>query len=74
MPLLRLLLHVTSRSPRKPPTISRLTPQPPHDPQSIDFAFIAMARRRFWRERVSVVLAGVVVIAMVVTFYRILSS
>ena len=33
-----------------------------------------MARRRFWRERVSVIFAGVVVIAMVVTFYRILSS
>ena len=33
-----------------------------------------MARRRFWRERVAVIFAGVFVIAMVVTFYRILSS
>jgi hypothetical protein len=62
-----------SRFRREPSTISRLTP-PPHDPQSIDFAFMNMARRRLWRERVSVILAGVVVIAMVVTFYRILSS
>lgn len=51
-----------------------MTPPPPHDPQSIDFAFIDMARRRLWRERVSVVLAGAVVIVMVVTFYRILAS
>ena len=29
-----------------------------------------MARRRVWRERASVIFAGVVVIAMVVTFYR----
>ena len=65
---------MTQGSPRKPSTISRLTPPPPHDPQSIDFAFMTMARRRLWRERVSVILAGVVVIAMVVTFYRILSS
>jgi hypothetical protein len=51
-----------------------LIPQPQHDPQSIDFAFVEMARRRLLRERVSVILAGAVVIAMVVTFYRILSS
>jgi hypothetical protein len=51
-----------------------LTPPPPHDPQSIDFTFVTMARRRFWRERLAVVFAGVVVIAMVVTFYQILSS
>jgi hypothetical protein len=51
-----------------------ILPPHPHDPQSIDFAFVAMARRRVWRERASIILAGVVVIAMVVTFYRILSS
>ena len=51
-----------------------MLPPHPHDPQSIDFAFVAMARRRVLRERASVILAGVVVIAMVVTFYSILSS
>jgi len=49
-------------------------PSHPHDPQSIDFTFVTMVRCCVWRERVSVIVAGVVVIAMVVTFYRILSS
>jgi hypothetical protein len=35
---------------------------------------MTMARRRLFRERASVIFAGVVVIAMVVTFYRILAS
>jgi hypothetical protein len=51
-----------------------LTPPTPHDPNSIDFALMAAARRRQFRERVSVIFAGVLVTAMVVTFYRILVS
>jgi len=47
-------------------------PQPP--PQSIDFAFTQMARRRLIRERVSMICAGAIVTAMMVTFYRILAS
>ena len=47
-------------------------PQP--GPESIDFAFSRMARRRLIRERVSMICAGVLVTAMVVTFYRILAS
>jgi hypothetical protein len=44
------------------------------DPRSIDFVFTQMARRRVIREWVSMIFTGVVVTAMVVTFYRILTS
>jgi hypothetical protein len=49
-----------------------VTPQ--FDPQSIDAAVLRIARRRQLRERISVICAGVVVTAMVATFYRILAS
>jgi len=42
------------------------------DPRSIDAAVLRMARRRQFRERVSMIFAGVFFTAMVVTFYRIL--
>jgi hypothetical protein len=47
---------------------------PPNDPQSIDFAFQDMAKRRHIREIISMVCAGVIVTVMVVTFYSILTS
>jgi hypothetical protein len=49
-------------------------PQPGPGPESIDFAFTEIARRRLIRERVSIICAGAIVTAMVVTFYRILAS
>jgi hypothetical protein len=48
--------------------------QPPPDPQSIDTLAFVMAKRRLFRERLSMVFAGLLVTAMVVTFYRILVS
>jgi hypothetical protein len=51
-----------------------LTPPEPHDPNSIDYAAAQAARRRLRRERLSMVFAGAFVTAMVVTFYRILTS
>jgi hypothetical protein len=48
-------------------------PQQP-DPESIDIDFEEMARRRRIRELISMVCTGIVVTAMVVTFYRILTS
>jgi hypothetical protein len=51
-----------------------LIPPEPQDPSSIDFAVAHIARRRLWRERASAIFAGVVVTAMVVTFYRILTG
>jgi hypothetical protein len=44
------------------------------DPRSIDAAVLRMARRRQFRERVSMIFAGAILTAMVVTFYRILVS
>jgi hypothetical protein len=44
------------------------------DPQSLDFAFLKMARRRVIREWISMIFTGVVVTAMVLTFYRILAD
>jgi hypothetical protein len=48
--------------------------EPPPAPQSIDAAAFVMAKRRLLRERISMVFAGLLVTAMVVTFYRILVS
>jgi hypothetical protein len=48
------------------------SPQP--GPESIDFASAQIARRRLIRERISMICAGAIVTAMVVTFYRILTS
>jgi hypothetical protein len=42
------------------------------DPNSIDRVVLTLAKRRQLRERVSMIFAGVIVTAMVVTFYRIL--
>jgi small neutral amino acid transporter SnatA (MarC family) len=44
------------------------------DPRSIDAVVVRMAKRRQLRERISMILAGAIVVAMVVTFYRILVS
>ena len=44
------------------------------DPQSIDAQVLRTARRRQLRERVSMICAGVVVTAMVATFYSILTG
>jgi hypothetical protein len=44
------------------------------DPHSIDFLFLRQARRRAIREWASMIATGVVVTAMVLTFYRILTS
>jgi hypothetical protein len=52
-------------------TLRVVTPQ--FDPQSIDAAVLRMARRRQFRERISMIFAGAVVAAMVVTFYSILN-
>jgi hypothetical protein len=43
-----------------------------YDPRSIDAAVLRLAKRRQFRERVSMIFAGVFVTAMVATFYRIL--
>jgi hypothetical protein len=51
-----------------------LTPPPPHDPNSIDYALMMAARRRQIRERLSVVCVSVLFTAMVATFYRILTT
>jgi len=51
-----------------------LQAEPPPDPQSIDALAFVMAKRRLFRERVSMVFAFAAVTAMVVTFYRILVS
>jgi hypothetical protein len=48
--------------------------EPPPDPQSIDSAAFRMAKRRLRLERLSMICACAVVTALVVTFYRILSS
>jgi len=48
--------------------------EPPPDPQSIDALAFVTAKRRLFRERVSMIFACVAVTAMVVTFYRILVS
>ena len=44
------------------------------DPRSIDAVVLRLAKRRVFRERVSILFAGVLVTAMVVTFYRILTG
>ena len=44
------------------------------DPRSIDAVVLRLAQRRERRERVSIVFASVLVTAMVVTFYRILTG
>ena len=44
------------------------------DPRSIDAAVLKIAKRRQIRERISIIFAGLVVTAMVVTFYKILVS
>jgi hypothetical protein len=44
------------------------------DPRSIDAVVVRLAKRRLLRERVSIIFAGAVVTAMVLTFYRILVS
>jgi hypothetical protein len=46
----------------------------PPGPESIDAEAFRIAKRRLLIERISMVFAGVLVTAMVVTFYRILSS
>jgi hypothetical protein len=51
-----------------------VTPPLPPDPESIDLAHALMARRRRLREAISMICAGVFVTAMVVAFYRILTS
>jgi hypothetical protein len=49
-------------------------PEQQPGPESIDINFAEMARRRQIREVISMVCTGIVVIAMVMTFYRILTS
>jgi hypothetical protein len=49
-----------------------VTPQ--FDPRSIDGQVVMTARRRQLRERISIICAGILVTAMVVTFYSILVS
>jgi hypothetical protein len=44
------------------------------DPRSIDAVVVRLAKRRLLRERISMIFAGAIVTAMVVTFYRILVS
>ena len=68
------MLYVTQGLPRSGRTDRVVQQQPPPDPQSIDGAAFVMAKRRLLRERLSMVLAGLFVTAMVVTFYRILAS
>jgi hypothetical protein len=48
--------------------------EPPPTALSIDGAAFVMAKRRLLRERISMIFAGLLVTAMVVTFYRILVS
>ena len=66
------MLHVTQGTAQTVETLGVVTPQ--FDPQSIDAAVLRIARRRVIRERISVICAGVVVTAMVATFYSILVS
>jgi hypothetical protein len=47
---------------------------PQFDPNSIDAQVVRVAKRRQLRERISIIFAGIVVTAMVVTFYSILVS
>jgi hypothetical protein len=46
----------------------------PQDPQSIDALVYDRARRRMVREVVSMVVTGVLVVALFATFYKILVS